>query len=86
MDLITISREYGAGGSEVARQLAPALGWELLDRALLHQAAQIECAPDLDVDGSTPLMYDLTGNRGRRGPLALDVVAWAAEQHGQRIG
>lgn len=31
MRLITISREYGAGGGEVAARLADLLGWELLD-------------------------------------------------------
>jgi cytidylate kinase len=46
MKVITVTREYGAGGGEVARQLAAALGWELLDRELLHQAAEIERVPD----------------------------------------
>ena len=32
MNVITVSREYGAGGGEVARRLAEFLGWELLDR------------------------------------------------------
>src|SRR5438045_3155743 len=41
MNVITVSREYGAGGGEVARRLAEALGWELLDRELLHQAAAV---------------------------------------------
>ena len=50
MKIITITREYGAGGGEVARQLAVALGWELLDRELLHQAAQIEHVPDRELE------------------------------------
>jgi hypothetical protein len=41
MNVITIAREYGAGGGEVARRLADALGWEMLDRELLHRAAEI---------------------------------------------
>jgi cytidylate kinase len=49
MDVITITREYGAGGAELARTLAQALGWELLDRALLHQAADIEHVPDAEL-------------------------------------
>ena len=32
MNVITITREYGGGGGEVARKLAESLGWELLDR------------------------------------------------------
>jgi cytidylate kinase len=49
MNVITVSREYGAGGGEVARALAEALGWELLDRELLHQAAAVEHVPDADL-------------------------------------
>src|SRR6516225_5326646 len=46
MNVITVSREYGAGGGEVARRLAERLSWELLDRELLHQAAAVEKVPD----------------------------------------
>src|SRR5262249_3501975 len=49
-NVITISREYGAGGGEVARCLADLLGWELLDRELLHQAAMVEHLPDADLE------------------------------------
>jgi cytidylate kinase len=50
MNVLTVSREYGAGGGEVARRLAEALGWELLDRELLHQAAAVEHVPDADLE------------------------------------
>ena len=50
MNVITITREYGAGGGEVARKLAEALGWELLDRELLHQAAEVEHVPDAELE------------------------------------
>jgi cytidylate kinase len=50
MRLITISREYGAGGREVAAQLSSALGWELLDHELLHRAAQLEHLPDVELE------------------------------------
>jgi cytidylate kinase len=50
MKIITISREFGAGGGEVARRLADTLGWELLDRNLLHQAATLEHVPDTDLE------------------------------------
>jgi len=49
MNVITVSREYGAGG-EVARRLAESLGWELLDRELLHRAAAVEHVPDTDLE------------------------------------
>ena len=36
---ITISRQYGAGGSEVARRVAEALHWRVVDNELLEQVA-----------------------------------------------
>jgi cytidylate kinase len=50
MNALTVTRAYGAGGYEVARGLAQALGWELLDRELLHQAAAVEHLPDADLE------------------------------------
>jgi cytidylate kinase len=50
MNVITVSREYGAGGGEVARRLAETLGWDLLDRELLHQAAAVEHVPDAELE------------------------------------
>jgi cytidylate kinase len=50
MNVVTVTREYGAGGYEVARRLAEALGWELLDRELLHRAAAVEHLPDADLE------------------------------------
>jgi cytidylate kinase len=37
--LITISRQYGAGGSEVARRIAAALAWRVVDNELVEQVA-----------------------------------------------
>jgi cytidylate kinase len=50
MNVLTVSRDYGAGGYEVAHRLAAALGWELLDRELLHRAAAVEHLPDADLE------------------------------------
>ena len=38
--LITISREYMAGGSDVARRVAEALGWTVVDDALIDTVAE----------------------------------------------
>ncbi len=38
--LITIEREYGSGGAELACQLSELLGWRLLDRALVEDVAR----------------------------------------------
>lgn len=38
--IITISREIGAGGGEVAQRLAEALGWTLVDNELIDEVAK----------------------------------------------
>ena len=38
--LITISRQYMAGGSDVARRVAEALGWTVVDDALIDTVAE----------------------------------------------
>lgn len=37
--LITIARQYGAGGSEVAQRVAATLGWRVVDNDLVEQVA-----------------------------------------------
>jgi len=37
--LITISRQYGAGGEELAQRVAEALGWQTIDSAFVEQVA-----------------------------------------------
>ncbi|HEU4632211.1 MAG TPA: cytidylate kinase-like family protein [Gemmatimonadaceae bacterium] len=37
--LITVSREFGAGGSELARELGARLGWPVLDHDIVHRVA-----------------------------------------------
>jgi len=39
VDLVTIAREYGAGGSELARALGERLGWPVLDKDLPARVA-----------------------------------------------
>lgn len=46
MNVITLSREHHAGGDEVIRRLAELLGWQVLDRELVHRAAALEHVPD----------------------------------------
>jgi cytidylate kinase len=40
MPVITISRMYGSGGSEVAERVAQALGWSLFDNAMIDAVAE----------------------------------------------
>jgi CMP/dCMP kinase len=39
MRAITISREYGGGGGEIASRLARRLGWDLIDHAIVERVA-----------------------------------------------
>ena len=42
--VLTIEREYGSGGGEIAAALAQRLGWKLWDQALTNEIArQMEC-------------------------------------------
>jgi cytidylate kinase len=47
--LITISRQYGAGGSAVARLVADALGWTLVDNEFIQQVAKRAGLPPEEV-------------------------------------
>jgi cytidylate kinase len=40
MPLITISRQYGSGGSEIAERVARALDWHLYDNAVVNEVAK----------------------------------------------
>src|SRR5947209_19661066 len=40
MRAVTISREYGSGGGEVAARLATRLGWQLIDHEVVVRVAQ----------------------------------------------
>jgi cytidylate kinase len=45
--IITVEREYGSGGGEIACELAKRLGWKVWDQALTEEiakAANVECA------------------------------------------
>lgn len=70
MNVITVSREYGAGGLAAARRLAEVLGWELLDRELLLRAAAVESLSDAELERLDEQPVGLLG-RLRRNPLHL---------------
>jgi len=40
MRAITISRQYGSGGGEIAARLATRLGWKLIDHEVVVRVAQ----------------------------------------------
>ncbi len=61
--VVTIEREYGCGGSDIARKVAERLGWKLWDRLLTDQIARaMECdchAVEEHEERRDPLHYRL---------------------------
>src|SRR5690242_20560102 len=43
--LVTIEREYGSGGAEIAQKVAESLGWKLWDQALTDEIARLLDCP-----------------------------------------
>jgi len=43
--IVTIEREYGSGGGEIAQQLATQLGWKLWDQLLTEEIARLANCP-----------------------------------------
>lgn len=62
---IAISRELGAGGSEVAQAVGRRLGWEVLDKGLLDQVADLFNMPrpmlELVDETSSSWVFDVLG-------------------------
>ncbi len=61
--IITIEREYGCGGGEIAQQLAQRLGWKLWDHLLTEEIARLANCPKAEVEcreeRNDPLYYRL---------------------------
>ena len=61
--IVTIEREYGCGGGEIAQRLAEHLGWKLWDQLLTEEIARRADCPKAVVEGreerTDPLYYRL---------------------------
>jgi cytidylate kinase len=61
--IITIEREYGCGGGEIAERLATRLGWKLWDQLLTEEIARLANCPKAVVEvreeRTDPLYYRL---------------------------
>src|ERR1700720_1139052 len=61
--IITIEREYGCGGGEIAKRLAEHLGWKLWDKLLTEEIARVSNCPKAVVERreerTDPLYYRL---------------------------
>src|ERR1700691_1385864 len=61
--IVTIEREYGSGGGEIAQLLAAQLGWKLWDQLLTEEIARLANCPKAVVEvreeRTDPLYYRL---------------------------
>lgn len=61
--IVTIEREYGCGGGEIAQKLAEHLGWKLWDQLLTEEIARLANCPKAEVEcreeRNDPLYYRL---------------------------
>ena len=61
--IVTIEREYGSGGGEIAHSLATRLGWKLWDQLLTEEIARLANCPKAVVEvreeRTDPLYYRL---------------------------
>lgn len=63
INIITIEREYGCGGGEIAQLVADRLGWKLWDQRLTEEIARLANCPKAVVEAreerNDPLYYRL---------------------------
>ena len=62
--IVTIEREYGSGGGEIAQLLATRLGWKLWDQLLTEEIAMLancsRAAVEVREERTDPLYYRLS--------------------------
>ena len=63
LKIVTVEREYGCGGGEIAQRLAERLGWKLWDQLLTEEIAHLAHCPQAVVqqreERTDPLYYRL---------------------------
>ena len=79
--IVTMEREYGCGGGEIARQLAERLGWKLWDELLTEEIARLADCPKNVVAGREERNDPLHPGRQLHDPahlIAQLTAAWCA--------
>lgn len=66
MAVLTVSRQYGSGGSDVAQRIATTLGWSLIDNEFLDRVAE-----------RAGMTRDRVAEQEERAPSLLDRIARA---------
>ncbi len=77
--ILTVSREYGSGGAEIAGIIAHELGWRLMDRELIAEISRKEQVPASEVaafdEMVDPWMHRLTRSIWGLGADGISPVA-----------
>jgi cytidylate kinase len=87
MAVITISRQYGSGGDEIAARVCDMLGYRYFDRRIMaNMASEFGLSADSIVDFSED-MYEVRSFLDRlRGPrVVAQTRAWREEPGGRRV-
>jgi cytidylate kinase len=87
MAVITISRQYGSGGDEIAARVCDMLGYRYFDRRIMtNMASEFGLSADSIVDFSEE-MYEVRSFLDRlRGPrVVAQTRAWREEPGGRRV-
>lgn len=80
MPVITIAREYGAGGFDVAALLAQELGAEIVDKSLIAEVARRAALPAGEVAAEDEQGRTLLERIGRAfGPVGEAVTGWTTD-------
>ena len=73
--IITISRQFGSGGKEVAEIVAKRMGVRCLDRQILYLAAEKMGDSDIDIESILEIAYQMPGaTLGSLGSLGMDTI------------
>jgi cytidylate kinase len=91
MAVITISRQYGSGGDEIAARVCEMLGYRYFDKSLMSQvAADVGLSPTEIIDFSED-NYQVRGflerlfGRGRNSRVVAQVGRWTEDTKGARV-
>lgn len=63
--IITVSREFGSGGSDIAGRLGELLGWRVVDREVIQEVATRLRVPEAAVDAVDEQVASLVERVGR---------------------
>jgi len=82
MQAVTISRQYGSGGGEIAVRLARKLGWQLVDHGVIEQAASELGVYETDISRHDEEYVEGTLSRILNGIRNLTVAAFIPNASG----